>query len=43
MVQAVKADLLGSNIKNAYPNMSKDERQAISTLVSLQKLGKIVI
>ena len=42
-VTAVKSELLGSEFKQAHPNLKKEEREALSELISLQKAGEIVI
>ena len=43
MVDGVKADLLGTNLKHIHPNLPKGERKELAHLIVLQESGQIVI
>lgn len=43
MVEGIKADLLGTDLKQIHPNLSKQEREALAELILLQENGVIVI
>lgn len=39
-VSSVKSEFLGTEYKQVHPNLSKQEREALSELISLQKAGR---
>ena len=42
-VTAVHSEFLGADCKNVHPNLSTEEKEALTELIALQKAGKIVI